>query len=148
MGIGSKHKKGSRLSISEWGDSLTKQSFKDECDVNKLLKRYVKTGALSHFAKHGGEYMNVTPVDFQEAMNTVITAQALFDDLPAEIRGRFQNDPAQFLGFVQDPANADELLEMGLRERRRADPVDRMVDELAGLRADLKAPGGTPVGGA
>lgn len=138
MSIGSTHVRGERLNARVEADGRTRQAFKDECDINKLLARYAKTGALSHFAKHGGEYMSVSPVEFQEALNTVIEADKLFRDLPSKLRGRFNNDPSEFLGFVQNPDNADEMVELGLRKRLGRDPVDRMVDELAGLRADLK----------
>ena len=40
----------------------------------------------------------------------------MFEELPATIRKKFENDPAKFLDFVNDERNADEMVELGLRE--------------------------------
>jgi hypothetical protein len=40
----------------------------------------------------------------------------LFEDLPAEVRFRFDNKPAELLKFMSDPANADEAIDLGLFE--------------------------------
>ena len=47
-------------------------------------------------------------------MQIVATANSMFQDLPSSIRNQFQNDPGQFLDFVQDPENLEEMREMGL----------------------------------
>lgn len=52
--------------------------------------------------------------DFQEAMFIVAQGKSMFEELPGEIRKRFSNDPAQFLGFVQNPDNMDEMARMGI----------------------------------
>ena len=36
--------------------SMTKQSFKDECDINKIMAKFQKTGAIEHYAKHAPSY--------------------------------------------------------------------------------------------
>ena len=94
--------------------SRTKQSFKDECQIDRILAKYVKTGILEHVNKHQASYGEVSGQTFHEAMNTVIEAQAMFMDLPATIRDRFANDPGNFLDFVANPANSEEMQEMGL----------------------------------
>lgn len=104
-------KKGSTI---ETGKGLTEQSHKQQCDINYILRDYHKTGLVKHAAKHQGRYDDVTVQDFQEAMFLVTNAQRMFMELPADMRHRFQNDPGQFLGFVQDPANAAEMAEMGI----------------------------------
>lgn len=98
------------------GPTLAKQSFKDECDINTILAKYKKTGVLDHFNTHKGDYKDLGgSADFHQAMNIVIAAQASFATLPAEMRFKFKNDPAQFLAFVSDEANAEEMIAMGLR---------------------------------
>lgn len=100
----------------------TKQSFADSCDVNKILARYQKTGALDHVAKHQPTYGFATDIQFHEAMNIVATATSMFEDLPSSIRTKFNNEPGEFLAFVQDPDNADELVELGLANAALATP--------------------------
>lgn len=97
------------------GKSKTKQSFKAECDINTILKNYKKTGLLSHVSQYQGKYEDLSqPTDYQTALNLVIDAQLAFDTLPSQIRKQFQNDPAQFLNFVDNPENEDKMIEMGL----------------------------------
>lgn len=99
--------------------SKTKQASKDECDVNRIVKRFNETGHVSHVRNGQPLYGDFDTVEtFHEAMNIVTNAQEQFALLPAEIRKRFANDPASFLQFVGDPANADELVKMGLATKR------------------------------
>lgn len=104
-----------RKPFSCTGASMTKQSFQKECDINTLLARYQKTGLLTHVAAYQGDYSDLSDVpDYHTAMNAILNAQFAFDTLPSSIRKHFNNDPAQFLDFVSDPDNADEMQEMGL----------------------------------
>ncbi|AXL14761.1 internal scaffolding protein [Microviridae sp.] len=96
-------------------ESITKQSFKDECDINKIMAKFQKTGAMTHFAKHAPQYGDATPCEYQDALNVVANANTMFEELPATIRDKFENDPKQFLDFVQDEKNADEMVELGLK---------------------------------
>ncbi len=98
------------------GNSRTKQSFAKECEINNIMAKYQKTGAIAHINQHGPNYDFATSIDFSEAMRLVVTAQDMFDGLPSSIRNRFANDPAQFLDFVQDADNEAEMRQMGLIE--------------------------------
>lgn len=103
------------------GPSLTKASFKDQCDVNLILKGYSKTGLLRQV--QGASFMSVPSVDFHEAMNIITEAEQGFAELPAKIRRRFNNDPAALLSFMEDDRNYDEALSLGLVEQR-AEPAN------------------------
>lgn len=94
---------------------ITKQAFKDECDINNLLSKYQKTGLVTHVNNFKGEYLNLSqPVDYQTALNVVINADAAFASLPSSIRKKFDNDPHEFLQFTTNPDNHDAMVEMGL----------------------------------
>lgn len=99
-------------------ESMTKQSFVDDCDINTIMRRYEATGAFpDHMNQRAGrgQFGDFSAVaDFQSALNTVIEAEAMFADLPARVRDRFGNDPEQLLRFVQDDKNRDEAIELGL----------------------------------
>lgn len=41
----------------------------------------------------------------------------MFDTLPSKLRLRFGNDPAEFLSFVEDPANDQEMIDLGLKPK-------------------------------
>ncbi len=118
MVVHSAFNRGPRVQFDSGKVSRTKQAFKRDVDINNIMRKYVKTGLIDHFSKHSGEYGFASGVVFHEAMNIVTKAESMFADLPAAVRLRFENDPADFLEFVQNPANAEEMIELGLREPR------------------------------
>lgn len=94
----------------------TKQSFKDECDINKIMQRVLKTG-IDPFADRvaSGKYVDLTQMpDFRTAMDTIVSAKNFFDSLPSQVRARFDHDPALLADFLANPANADEARKLGL----------------------------------
>lgn len=103
-----------RVQLTCTGPGRTKQSFKDECDINTIIRRFLRTGVLDFAQKHEPRYGDCTGVEYQAAMQTVAAAKSLFNDLPAALRARFENEPAKFLEFVQDERNAEEARELGL----------------------------------
>ncbi|AXH74790.1 MAG: internal scaffolding protein [Microviridae sp.] len=102
------------LTCPELPYGRTKQSFKDECDINTILSKFQRTGLLDFVEKRQPQYGDVTGIEFQTALQQVIDANALFADLPSKWRKRFHNDPAEFLDFVDDPANREEAIALGL----------------------------------
>lgn len=90
----------------------TKQSFKDSCDVNKILAKAQKAGTLSHLEKYKGTYGDFSDFDFMEAQLALAKGKEIFAELPSEVRKDFGQDPARFFAFVNDPANAERLKEL------------------------------------
>lgn len=95
--------------------SMTKQSFRDECDINTIMKRFERTGVLDFVNEHEARYGDATALDYQSALNVVIQAEGMFADMPAHLRKRFNNDPALFLEFIDNPENIEESVKLGLR---------------------------------
>ena len=100
--------------------SLTQQQFKDECDINRIMDRYLKTGVLSDpLDRRGtpkyGDYAEIG--DYMEHMNKVVEANEMFESLPAYIRKRFNNNPADLIEFVMDANNRAEAELLGLVEK-------------------------------
>lgn len=76
------------------GESLTHQSFRNECDINQIMNKYRKTGQMTHLSTHRGAYGDFTNIgDYQESLNKVILADEAFASLPAHLRKRFGNSP-------------------------------------------------------
>lgn len=99
----------------------TKQSFRDACDMNKILAMAEQSGLVNHVNTTGGSYLDCSNVvDYQTAVNLVNDAEDAFNALPAAIRKRFENDPAEILAFLGDEKNLDEAIEIGLIPK----PVD------------------------
>lgn len=106
-------------------ETRVKQSFRDECDINNILKQYQKTGMIRHMAANAerGMYADLPDeVDFQTSFNIVKQAEEAFASLPSKIRERFLNSPEQFLAFISDPKNQDEAIKMGLATDNRPKP--------------------------
>jgi phage internal scaffolding protein len=51
---------------------------------------------------------------FQSALDVVNRAKEQFNTLPAELRKRFSYDPYEFLSYVNNPDNAEEMKKFGL----------------------------------
>lgn len=99
--------------------SMAKQSFKDECDINRVMDRWLKTGVLVHVNKFHGDYSDVSnfPEDLQAAYEQIRVAEEAFGSLPSLVRKKFRNDPAAFLDFVSKEENREEMYELGLAQR-------------------------------
>lgn len=119
----------------------TKQSFKDECDINTIVRRFGVTGELPQgvrvpsYGDFGSEVF-----DFQSAMNAVVAAQRTFEQLPASVRKRFGHDPQEFIAFFNDPANVEEGRRLGLVL------PEKVLEEAAPIRVEVVEKGaGEPV---
>jgi len=101
----------------------TKQSFKDECDINRIMARYQDTGQLPNVNEMPAQYLDATAFDYQMHMQFIAGAQSMFEELPSALRNRFQNDPGEFLDFCSNEKNRPELAEMGLLRPEIAQPI-------------------------
>lgn len=126
--------------ITEFGPSLTKQCFRDESDINNILKRFERTGVLPEMIRQNPQYGDFTDVpSYQESLDIVMKAEEQFLSLDAKLRREFDNDPVKFLEFVNDPSNAKRMVELGLATERvdvstsdvhRSTSVDTSLDNL------------------
>lgn len=94
--------------------SLAKQSFAEETDINTIVRRFNITGELPHNIRMPtyGDFTGIA--DFHQAVNAIALANEAFDRMPADIRARFHNEPAEFVAFCSDPNNRPEAVKMGL----------------------------------
>ena len=98
------------------GPSLTKQSFKDEVDINKIMSKFMQTGQINHLNRAQPNYGVATATDFREALEIVRNGDETFMNLPSEIRAKFNQNPEEFLAFVENPENVPEMENLGLLE--------------------------------
>lgn len=107
-----------RLEVGvECGPSRVRRSMKDECDINRIMARYAKTGLISHVAAGKPLYMDVSAVgDYRSIVDRVAKADKIFRGLPAKVRAAFGNSPAAFLDACADPQRHGELVALGLVE--------------------------------
>lgn len=109
--------------------SLCQKHFRDECDINKIMSRFEKTGEIQMRGGRPffGDFSDGT--DFLEAQNRIIEAETLFMDLPAKTRALFQNEPAIMFQFLSDPKNQEEAYRLGLAIRPETGDKERKRTE-------------------
>lgn len=93
--------------------SMTHQNFKDDCDINTIVKRFGVTGQLPQVsAPQYGDFTGVE--DYRTALHAVMEAEDRFMMLPATVRERFHNNPQELLEFCADRSNIEEAKKLGL----------------------------------
>lgn len=110
------------------------QSSRDEVDINTIVRRFGLTGQLPHdlAVPQFADFDEVH--DFHSAMNLVAEARDAFMALPADVRGRFDNDPGGLVEFVSDPANLDEMRELGIADPKVEPVVDPLLEAVRALK--------------
>lgn len=115
--------------------SLTQQSMKDECDVNLIVARHAKTGAIPHITSREPVFGDFTDsVDLKQSLDNVMDAQERFSRFPSRVRQAAQNDPVRFLEMLATQEGSQYLYDAGL--------------ELEGFeRPEVEAPAAPAAGG-
>lgn len=118
----------------------TQQQFKEECDINVILKRFGVTGHLPLMAVQPvqGDFTGVE--DYQSMLNTLMAADDNFMRLPSDVREKFGQDPRKFVDFCVDPANIDAVREMGLAPRPAGKPAPTLVEIVNGNKPEGNQP--------
>lgn len=114
------------------GPGKTKQSFRDEVNINKIVASFEKTGMVTHLNSREPFYGDVSEiVSYQDALNIVNKANELFNGMDARVRERFANDPAKMIEFLEDEKNLDEAVKLGMAVKRPEvvipDPIPPVV---------------------
>lgn len=130
-----------RIQITFTEQTLTKQAMQDECDINQIVAKFEQTGLIDHQNENPGGYGDFTEVqDYQTSLNQVIAAKEMFEGLPAKIRGRFRNSPDEFLKFVDDPENREEMKSLGLvTPPEKPAETEEVEDEIVLTKAGAEA---------
>lgn len=141
-------RQGRKFTTNTGAVSRTKQSFKDECDVNVVMRRFANNGQLPQTNPQTptfGDFFNAP--SYLDAQVHVLNAIADFEALPARVRKACNNDPAQFLTMVQDPDRKEELIELGLMERSVPPQLKAEPPEIPAPAADAPTLPAAPVQG-
>lgn len=128
-----------RVTVNTGSKSLVQQDFKDEADINVLVRRFTDVdlmpGARDKMQATYGDFTNIP--DFFEANLIVSEANEAFMALPATIREDFDNDPGKFLAWCSDPNNRDQMRELGLLLPKDDDSVVASLDTNEGDANDV-----------
>lgn len=93
----------------------TKQSFRDDCDINLIVKRHASTGLWDHLNPTTPTYGDFSAaVELQSAMALVEAAHDAFDALPSAVRKVCDNNPVVMLENLAKPGAFHELVQAGM----------------------------------
>lgn len=96
------------------GEGRTEEAHAGEADINQIMARAMKGEHADYANKHEPHYGDATGPQYLEANILIAEANTMFEELPSGLRSRFNHDPAQFLEFVQNPVNNEELIKLKL----------------------------------
>lgn len=116
---------------------FTEQSHKKECDVNEILKKYDKTGLITHVAKFEGKFGDITGIEFKEMNDIISGAKSMFETLPVEIRTYFKNDPENLLEFMEHEENREKAIELGLISKATAENADGFGEHVVAKESNM-----------
>lgn len=109
-------------------DSKVQQHFKDQLEINNIMKRAQNGGFLPP-APDSGMYLDMSCTDFREARDMLLRAREAFDRLPSDLRLRFGNDPAKACAWLSDPLNADEAIRLHMKPKPVQQPIQQPVQQ-------------------
>lgn len=96
-------------------ESETKQSFKDECDINNIVNKFLDTGIMPTNLLSDPQYGEAPNMDLKTAIDLTQKLKNDFDNLTPDQRVIFDNNfeiYGQFLDeFDRSPQSFSELLE-------------------------------------
>jgi len=103
-----------------------KQSFKEECDINTIVKRVFASGEMPDESRKAlGQYLDAADYpSFQEAQDQIATATQLFGMLPSAARKQLSNDPAQLIELAETEEGRIRLAKMGLGKISKRPPKE------------------------
>lgn len=98
------------------GDSMTRQSFAEELDINAIVERYARGGQLPLSTKDE-RYGDVSEVgDYKSALDFVFASKDQLADLPDRAREQLVADPEAYYLRLDAAQDRDGLVELGLVE--------------------------------
>lgn len=105
----------SRLRVTVGGgDSMVRQAFKDEADINNIVARYEVSGQLP-LTEQQARFGDVSDVrDYKASLDFVREATEDLEAMPQDARVRFFEDPRQFMSDLENAKNRDDLVQLGI----------------------------------
>lgn len=111
------------VAIDTGPDTPVQQQFKQDADINELVRRFGLLGKVPEPVTDPRYYGDVADMpDLRTALERIRDAKDRFAALPSRVRTRFRNDPAELFAFLDDPSNRDEAVKLGLLKAPVAPP--------------------------
>lgn len=85
------------------GPSRTDQSFKNTCDVNRIIERYIQTGLDPAPGRAEQTFGFASSKTYEEVTREIAEVNSAFASLPSAERASHSNDPAAWLDSLAAP---------------------------------------------
>lgn len=96
-------------SVHTGTETIVQQQFRDEVDINTIVRRFGVTGQMP-FGADAGVYGDFTGIsDYESALSMIEGSRSRFNSLPPEVRERFGNDPGRMIEFAQSVSEEEFL---------------------------------------
>jgi len=97
--------------------SLASQEMSGDTDINRIVDVWVRTGIAPQTSSEAlsGDFSNVD--DYRTMLDKINRAKGAFNELDADVRSFFKNDPANLIAAIDDPAMTSKLQELGIKSK-------------------------------
>lgn len=112
--------------------TLTEQHTAHLTDINYLMQKYKPDELAAYIAARTQHRREIVGHDFasepnkQQAMDVVYQSKRQFEELPDNIKYSFKNH-LEFLKFIDNPANAEKMIQMGLITKKQIETIQAPV---------------------
>lgn len=110
----------------------TEQHTAHETDINYLMKKFRPDELAAYLAARETYRQEILGHDFasepslQDAKNTAYELKQAYNNLPDELKNQFK-DHVQFLKFIDNPANQEKMIKLGLLTKTEIAKVTDIV---------------------
>lgn len=108
-------------------------------NLNYLIAKYKPDELAAYMAAREVHRREILGHDFsvepslQEAKNIIYKSRKEFDELPEDVKSQFKNH-VEFLKFIDNPANAEKMLKLGILTQKQIDNIQ--IPETTGNNAN------------
>lgn len=108
--------------------TLAEQHTAHLTDINYLMEKYKPDELAAYIAARNQHRQEILEHDFseepnlQEAKNVIAKSKREFEALPDDVKYQFKNH-LEFLKFIDNPANAEKMLKLGLLTPRQIQDI-------------------------
>lgn len=114
-----------KCAIKFTDESLTKQSFAPECDINKIVDKFTKTGQLP-INTRPPTYGSAPPHSIKEIQDAIASSKSMYEQLPQNVKEKF-TDANDFITALSDDDRAHEIANLGIESKN--DTSDTPTEE-------------------
>lgn len=126
---------GRRRVIFDYSNCISKvdETQAIETDINYLVKKFTPNELGLYIAARSQGRQPITGHDFsrepdlQSAKNEVYRLGQAFNQLPESVQREFEG-PLQFLKFIDNPANAEQMVKLGLLTKKEIQKVQNSIN--------------------